>query len=155
VETKSLREWKKVFVSDVSYISYELKEIIKPRAVIFLEGALGSGKTTFAKDFLGESQTMSPSYSVVYEVGTNVHADLYRIEKKEEILQLEIPLYLEGKEYFLIEWGKKFFNTLNREIPEDFSFYLMEISVNSTAQSETEEKKAFSRNFHLSEISEY
>ncbi len=155
METKAIREWKKVFVSDIGYISYELKEIVKPKAVIFLEGAMGSGKTTFAKDFLGSTDTMSPSYSVIYDVGNNVHADLYRIESEQEVFQLEIPLYLENKDYFLIEWGKKFFNTLSREIPESFAFYLLEINVNDTAQSETEEKKSFSRNFTLSEIQEY
>lgn len=155
METKPLRDWKKVFVTDIGYISYELKEIIKPKAVIFLEGAMGSGKTTFAKDFLGKDETMSPSYSVIYDVGNNVHADLYRIENDQEIFQLEIALYLENKDYFLIEWGKKHFNTLSREIPESFAFYLLEISVNDTAQSETEEKKSFSRNFTLSEIKEY
>lgn len=155
MDTRLIREWKKVFVSDLSYISYELKEIVKPKAVVFLEGALGSGKTTFAKDFLGEQEeTMSPTYSVIYEVGTNLHADFYRIEKPEEIFQLELPLYLDNKEYCLIEWGKKFFNTINREIPENFSFYLLEITVNSQAQSETEEKSAFSRNFQLSEIND-
>jgi tRNA threonylcarbamoyladenosine biosynthesis protein TsaE len=101
---------------------------VKPPAVIFLEGALGSGKTTFAKDFLGEqADTMSPTYSVIYEAGNNLHADFYRIENKEEIFQLELPLYLDNKEYCLIEWGKKFFTTINREIPENFSFYLLEI----------------------------
>ena len=45
METKPIREWKKVFVSDIGYISYELKEIVKPNAVIFLEGPMGSGKT--------------------------------------------------------------------------------------------------------------
>jgi tRNA threonylcarbamoyladenosine biosynthesis protein TsaE len=153
LETKSLREWKKVFESDLSYISYELKEIVKPPAVVFLEGPLGSGKTTFAKDFLGNNEeTMSPSYSVIYEAGSNLHADFYRIKDSAEIFQLELPLYLDSKEYCLIEWGKKYFNTINREIPENYSFYLLEISVNSQAQRETEDKSAFSRNFELSEI---
>lgn len=156
MNTKLIRDWKKVFVSDIGYISYELKEIVKPNAVIFLEGAMGSGKTTFAKNFLGENEeTMSPSYSVIYEVGQNLHADLYRIEDKQEIFQLEIPLYLENKNYFLVEWGKKYFSTLSREIPDTFSYYLLEIDVNSSAQKESEETSSFSRNFLLSEIHEY
>ena len=156
METRVIREWKKVFVSDISYISYELKEIVKPNAVIFLEGPMGSGKTTFAKNFLGENeQTMSPSYSIVYEAGINVHADLYRIENEQEIFQLEIPLYLENKNYLLIEWGKKYFNTLLREIPESFNYYLLELEVNSNSQTQDDEKKESSRNFFLSEISDY
>ena len=155
METKPIREWKKVFVSDIGYISYELKEIVKPNAVIFLEGPMGSGKTTFAKDFLGQDEeTMSPSYSIIYEAGVNIHADLYRIEKEQEIFQLEIPLYLENKNYFLIEWGKKFLSTLSREIPESFSFYLLEIEVNSQKQTDNDENEVHSRNFYLNEISE-
>lgn len=149
---KEIRTWKKVLESDLSYIAFELKESIETPALILLEGQLGAGKTTFAKTFIDnkDEETMSPTYSILYEVGDVLHADLYRIKDKEEIIQLELSLYLEDKKFFLAEWGKKFFHTLNREIPEDFHIYNLEISVND---GDTLESK--SRNFTLFELKEY
>ena len=92
---KLLREWKKVFKSDLSYIVYELKDLAKIPAMVILEGDLGAGKTTFVQTFTGENETLSPTYSILSEGKGILHADLYRIEKNEELLQLEIPQYLE------------------------------------------------------------
>ena len=154
MKKKVLREWKKVFETDLGYISYELKDTITLPAVIILEGPMGSGKTTFAKSFIEDADTMSPSYSVISESRNSLHADFYRIEEQDEIIHLELPLYLESKQFFLAEWGEKFIKTIEKETPEDFTFYQMNISVSDTAQSENDEKSVFSRNFVLSELSE-
>jgi tRNA threonylcarbamoyladenosine biosynthesis protein TsaE len=146
---KLIREWKKVFKSDLSYIVYELKDIMKVPAMIILEGDLGAGKTTFTQAFLGQGETLSPTYSILQECKTALHADLYRIEKSEEILQLELPIYLEDKQYFFVEWGMKFVTRLFRELPENFSIYLLEISMNEGATDISHEA---SRNFTLSSL---
>lgn len=143
---KLIREWKKVFKSDLSYIVYELKDLAKVPAMIILEGDLGAGKTTFTQAFIGEDETLSPTYSILSECKNFLHADLYRIEKNEEILQLELSGYLEEKQYFFVEWGMKFARRLSRELPENFSSYLIEITVNEGATDATD---SFSRNFHL------
>src|SRR6478609_1911877 len=101
---KLVREWKKVYRSDLPYIVYELKDLAKVPAMIILEGDLGAGKTTFTQFFAGEKETLSPTYSILSESKNLVHADFYRIEKNEEVLQLEVPLYLEDKQYFFVEW---------------------------------------------------
>jgi tRNA A37 threonylcarbamoyladenosine biosynthesis protein TsaE len=80
-----------------------------------------------------------------------LHADLYRIEKNEEILQLELPGYLEEKQYFFVEWGMKFARRLNRELPENYSSYLIEITVNEGSSDSTD---SFSRNFSLFSLTE-
>ena len=149
---KSIREWKKVFESDLSYIAYELKEAINKPALILLEGPMGSGKTTFAKTFINSPGTMSPTYSVITEHNLILHADFYRIESTEEILHLELPLYLEDKQFFLAEWGSKFIGALQKELPEDFNVYCLDISVNDTVHADSNEKALFSRNFNLYEI---
>lgn len=143
---KLIREWKKVYKSDLSYIVYELKDLAKTPAMIILEGDLGAGKTTFTQTFIGEAEVMSPTYSILSECKNFLHADLYRIEKNEEILQLEIPVYLEDKQYFFVEWGMKFARRLVRELPESFTPYLLEISI-QTGLSESPEGP--SRNFFL------
>jgi tRNA threonylcarbamoyladenosine biosynthesis protein TsaE len=148
---KLIREWKKVYKSDLGYIVYELKDLAKTPAMIILEGDIGSGKTTFTQAFVGEDQTLSPTYSILSESKNFLHADLYRIEKNEEILQLELAIYLDGKQYFFVEWGMKFCRRLLRELPENFSPYLLEISVNET---HTDSAEGLSRNFILSSLYE-
>jgi tRNA threonylcarbamoyladenosine biosynthesis protein TsaE len=148
---KLIREWKKVFKSDLSYIVYELKDLAKVPAMIILEGDLGAGKTTFTQSFIGEGETLSPTYSILSECKNFLHADLYRIEKNEEILQLELPGYLEEKQYFFVEWGMKFARRLTRELPENYSTYLLEITVN---EGSSESPDHYSRNFSLHSLSE-
>lgn len=148
---KLVREWKKVFKSDLSYIVYELKDLAKVPAMIILEGDLGSGKTTFTQAFVGEGEILSPTYSILSECKSILHADLYRIEKNEEILQLELPIYLEDKQYFFVEWGMKFARRLVRELPENFSTYLLEINIQ---EGHKENPEGPSRNFFLYSLSE-
>ncbi len=141
---KVVREWKKVYKSDLAYIVYELKDLAKVPAMIILEGDLGAGKTTFTQFFAGEKETLSPTYSILSENKNLIHADFYRIEKNEEVLQLEIPLYLEDKQYFFVEWGMKFARRLLRELPENWTPYLLEIKVNPGT---TEGEEGPTRNF--------
>jgi tRNA threonylcarbamoyladenosine biosynthesis protein TsaE len=148
---KLIREWKKVYKSDLSYIVYELKDLAKVPAMIILEGDLGAGKTTFIQNFIGEGETLSPTYSILSECKNFLHADLYRVEKNEELLQLEIQMYLEGKQYFFVEWGMKFVRRLFRELPENYSAYLIEIIVN---ESSPENSEGHSRNFSLYSLSD-
>lgn len=143
-----IREWKKVFKTDLSYIVYELKELVKAPAMIILEGEVGAGKTTFTQAFLDNGQTLSPTYSILSETGNVLHADLYRIEKSEDIIPLELSVYLEGKQFFLVEWGLKYARRLIREIPENFNLYLLEIQINEGQQ------ESLSRNFVLSSLKE-
>ena len=123
-----IRNWKKVFESDLEYIAYELKESIQAPALIILEGTLGAGKTTFSKVFIKEDETFSPSYSILSETKNVLHGDFYRIKDRNEIIHLELPLYLEDKQFFLVEWGEKHFRNINMELPEDFSTYLLDFS---------------------------
>ena len=127
---KLVRDWKKVYKSDLPYIVYEMKDLAKAPAMIILEGDLGAGKTTFTQSFVGESEILSPTYSILSENKNIIHADFYRLEKNEEILHLELPIYLEDKQYFFVEWGMKFSRRLFRELPENWSPYLLEIKIN-------------------------
>lgn len=148
---KLVREWKKVYRSDLPYIVYELKDLAKVPAMVILEGNLGAGKTTFAQAFIGEGETLSPTYSIISESKNFLHADFYRLEKNEEILQLELPVYLEDKQYFFVEWGMKFAKRLYRELPENFTTYLLQIDVLESADPGPE---GHSRNFSLYSLQE-
>ncbi|MBC7427515.1 MAG: tRNA (adenosine(37)-N6)-threonylcarbamoyltransferase complex ATPase subunit type 1 TsaE [Bacteriovorax sp.] len=137
-----VRAWKKVLESDLANIASEMKEVIEPPSVIILDGVVGAGKTTFAKIFLDRKETSSPTYSIINEVDNLLHADLYRIEKKEELIHLEIPMYLEEKDYFLIEWGMPYLPQLQRIIGDEFMYYQLKIEINDNN----------SRNFLLTKI---
>ncbi len=127
---KLLRQWKKVFLSDLTYVAFELKEAIDKPALILINGDMGVGKTAFVKKFLGDETATSPTYSVINETLDMVYADFYRLESKEEITALELSLYLERKNFILVEWGEKYVHSLIREIPEEFNVYSLEIQFN-------------------------
>lgn len=137
-----VRSWKKVLESDLDNMAIEMKEVIEPPSVIILDGVVGAGKTTFTKHFLENKKTSSPTYSIVNEVDNILHADLFRIEKKEELLYLELPMYLEEKDYFLIEWGMPYLRELQRIIGDEFKYYHLKIEINDNS----------TRQFYLSKI---
>ncbi len=80
--------------------------------LIILNGELGSGKTSFTKQFvqfLGSKDTASsPTFSLVnsYSIGPNTvyHFDLYRIKTIDELLDLGFEEYLDNGYYIIIEW---------------------------------------------------
>jgi len=149
---KLIREWKKVFLTDLSYIVYELKDLAKVPALIILDGDLGAGKTTFVQNFVGDKEVLSPTYSILSETKNILHADFYRLEKAEDIIPLELSIYLENKNYFFVEWGLKFAKRIYRELPEEFTPYLLEIVINETSAEGN--KEGPSRNFSLHSLHE-
>jgi tRNA threonylcarbamoyladenosine biosynthesis protein TsaE len=123
---KNLKIWKKVLESDLQYIVNELKDEIQAPAVVFLEGPLGSGKTTLCQYFCGR-QTLSPTYSILSETDNILHADFYRVEKSDEFTHLEINLYLDKKDYFFAEWGIRWLDVLVPMVPEHFQYYKIKL----------------------------
>jgi len=149
LELSDVRSWKKVYENDLDNIIIELKEAVKTPSVIILEGVVGAGKTTFTKKFIDQTNsTTSPSYSIINEIENVVHADFYRLENRDEIIHLEIPLYLEGKDFFLIEWGREYFQDIVNEVGEGFNFYILEITMNELKSAE----EFPSRNFFFKQI---
>lgn len=149
MDKKELRSWKKVYQSDLENLINEFREALDPSCLIILSGEVGAGKTTFTQIFCDKKDMSSPSYALVQEWGNIAHADFYRLEEPEEIIHLEIPLYLDGKEYFLVEWGEKYLAQLMREIPEKFKIYQLEIQINPKAATDQDHA---SRNYILSQI---
>jgi tRNA threonylcarbamoyladenosine biosynthesis protein TsaE len=83
--------------------------------VIYLQGDLGAGKTTFARALIQglgyQGRVKSPTYGLLesYQAGgfDFLHLDLYRIENPAELEFLAIADQFSDKGILLIEWPEK------------------------------------------------
>ncbi|OUS00149.1 tRNA (adenosine(37)-N6)-threonylcarbamoyltransferase complex ATPase subunit type 1 TsaE [Halobacteriovorax marinus] len=141
---KEVRVWENVHESDLVKVVSELKDSLQTPCVVLLSGPVGAGKTTLTKKFIGgEDEVCSPTYSIINESNDCAHGDFYRLESSEEVVHLELSLYLEDKNYFLIEWGKPFLKEIQRNIEEDWQVFelLFEINPNQSNDSSVSTRK--------------
>ncbi|MHB8244437.1 MAG: tRNA (adenosine(37)-N6)-threonylcarbamoyltransferase complex ATPase subunit type 1 TsaE [Acidimicrobiales bacterium] len=88
-------------------------DVIEPGDVVLLVGGLGTGKTTFVQGVaagLGvRDEVTSPTFTLcqVYKGRLTVmHADLWRLERLNEVLDLALDEELEVGGVLLVEWGE-------------------------------------------------
>ena len=91
-----------------------LAESLQPGDVVALTGALGAGKTTFARALVhalhGADEATSPTFTFWhrYAGSPNVnHLDLYRVERPEELVELGLEEAFESDAVVLIEWPER------------------------------------------------
>ena len=93
-------------------------------ARVLLEGPLGAGKTTLVQEVLQAMGVTEPVTSPTFDLlhiyerpDLKVyHADLYRLEHREELLVLDLPGPEEPGILLLAEWG----SLLREDYPERF-----------------------------------
>jgi tRNA threonylcarbamoyladenosine biosynthesis protein TsaE len=83
--------------------------------VLYLQGDLGAGKTSFARGMLRAmgvtGPVRSPTYGLLSEYqtaqGRVVHIDLYRLRSAAELNALGLADHLPGSVLWLVEWPDK------------------------------------------------
>ncbi len=99
-------------------LGLELAALTPPGMLIFLEGELGVGKTTFAQGlaqglgFMG--LVSSPTYALMQEYptpqGLLLHVDAYRVRHPQELYEMDLERLLSEARLSLIEWGEAFYD---------------------------------------------
>ena len=89
--------------------------------LVFLEGELGSGKTTLIKQFCKElgfkNQVTSPTFPLLNIYKNNekniYHADLYRLKNIDEINELGFYELVESNDWFFVEWPELLYDVID------------------------------------------
>jgi tRNA threonylcarbamoyladenosine biosynthesis protein TsaE len=99
----------------VAVLAASFAGLITAPMVIYLEGDLGAGKTTFARAFIHalgyKAYVKSPSYGLLESYAVSglsiLHLDLYRIEDPQELDYLAIRDLHDANSVLLVEWPRK------------------------------------------------
>jgi tRNA threonylcarbamoyladenosine biosynthesis protein TsaE len=100
-------------LAETHAVAAVLAGLARPGDVIVLAGEMGAGKTAFAQGFgraLGVTEPItSPTFTLVhsYPCGdvTLHHADLYRLDRTDEVADLALVELAEFDGIVLVEWG--------------------------------------------------
>jgi tRNA threonylcarbamoyladenosine biosynthesis protein TsaE len=100
---------------DQEAVGAALARSIRSSCIVYLEGDLGSGKTTLVRGFIHElghqGAVKSPTYTLVepYEFGGRhiYHFDLYRLGDADELEYLGIRDMLQADSVLLVEWPER------------------------------------------------
>lgn len=116
--------------TDTASAGYELAALLEAGDVVLLTGTLGAGKTTFVQGVakgLGVSERVtSPTFVMVREhschnergIVTLHHADVYRVESLDEVLDLALGELVEEAGVALVEWGELAAALFGRDVLE-------------------------------------
>jgi tRNA threonylcarbamoyladenosine biosynthesis protein TsaE len=108
---------------DTRAIGGAVASLLRPGDAIALTGELGAGKTTLvhgvARALGYEGPVASPTFTLVREYRTPrltvLHADVYRLDRMQEVVDLELEELMEDSGVLLVEWG----DAVETLLPED------------------------------------
>ena len=104
-------------VSDQNLLSQDSNKLRTAGGIIYLQGELGSGKTTLTRGIMRgygyQGAVKSPTYTLVepYEdiAGNIYHFDLYRLADPAEIEYLGVEDYFLATNLCIVEWPERGF----------------------------------------------
>ena len=110
--------FEEIFLADsdaTEQFGAKLWACLPDKALIFLHGDLGAGKTTLVRGLLRAAGVTgaikSPTYALIeeYDVGERkiFHFDLYRLAEPDELEWIGIDDYLNQNALCFIEWAEK------------------------------------------------
>lgn len=101
----------------------QISKLLKCGAIVLLNGAMGAGKSVFARGViqsLGYDQPVtSPTFTLMNEYNTIpevCHFDLYRLDSPEQLYDIGYDEYIYSDNISLIEWSEK----MEYLLPEDY-----------------------------------
>lgn len=109
--------------SETARLARRFASVLHPGDCLLLEGAIGSGKTHFARHLIQSIQSVpedvpSPTFTLVQTYQTTAgdlwHADLYRLTGQDEVEELGLEDALETA-ICLVEWPDR----LGERLPAD------------------------------------
>ncbi len=101
-------------LEDLDHYINTFRQNISFGDVIYINGPMGSGKTTFISRLVATitaKPVSSPTFGImhVYPVSESnqiIHMDAYRLKEPEEVLSLGLDFYTEENTLYLIEWAE-------------------------------------------------
>ena len=102
--------------AETQTIGEEIGKQLRQGDLVALIGDLGTGKTCLTQGIargvgVYPNQIVnSPSYTLINEYAGKIpiyHVDLYRLQNHDELLDLGLDEYMEGKGICIIEWAEK------------------------------------------------
>jgi tRNA threonylcarbamoyladenosine biosynthesis protein TsaE len=102
--------------ADTRALAAALAGVLTAGDLLLLVGGLGTGKTTFTQGLargLGVTDPVtSPTFTLVRAyrcpagtIGTLLHADLYRLDRLQDVVDLGIGEMVEDDSVAVVEWG--------------------------------------------------
>jgi tRNA threonylcarbamoyladenosine biosynthesis protein TsaE len=101
--------------ADMKRLGAALAALLRPGDTVLLGGDLGAGKTTFTQGLAGAlgvaGPVTSPTFVLLHSYRTSagwdlLHADVWRLEQLQEVIDLAIPELLEEGAAAVVEWGE-------------------------------------------------
>lgn len=107
--------WKSLDEPALVAVAQALGRAMGNSGVVFLDGDLGAGKSTFVRALLRElgvgERVKSPTYSLIESYALTElrahHLDLYRIASADELEWLGLPDMFDGSALLLVEWPQR------------------------------------------------
>ena len=109
---------------DTRELAASIAGLARAGDVVLLAGDLGAGKTTFTQGFgraLGVTERItSPTFTLLHNYEGRelavLHADVYRLERLQEVIDLGLTELVDEQAVALVEWG----DVAEAVLPKDF-----------------------------------